>query len=80
VEWALWLAAPLVATLLAALVTWWRGRPPTIPNPAQAMRAHQRYLDALGTPPRQRDRLPNLPSDHQSEHPGAPSGVDKVRK
>jgi hypothetical protein len=75
-EWALWLAAPLVATVLAALVTWWLGRPPTPPGPAQAMRAHQRYLDALGTPPRQRDRQP----DQQSDHRDARSGVDKVRK
>jgi hypothetical protein len=76
VEWALWLAAPLVATLVAALVAWWRGRPPAPPTPAQAMRAHQRYLDALGTPPRQRHRQP---AQHH-DHPDARSGVDKVRK
>jgi hypothetical protein len=75
VGWALWLAVPLVATVLAAVVTWWRGRPPAPPGPAQAMRAHQRYLDALGTPARQRDRPPDERSDQQSDHRDAGSGV-----
>lgn len=48
--WALWLAVPVVLTLLAALWTWWRGRPARVPGTSEAMRAHQDYLDALVRP------------------------------
>jgi hypothetical protein len=45
--WALWLAGPVVATALAAVWTWWRGRPAKVPGPKRAMAEHQAYLEAL---------------------------------
>lgn len=45
--WALWLAGPVVATALAAVWVWWRGRPAKVPHPKQAMAEHRAYLDAL---------------------------------
>jgi hypothetical protein len=59
--WALWLAAPAGATVLAALWAWWRGiraRGPRRVTTKDAMRAHQQYLDALVTPARSADRGP----------------------
>ncbi len=50
--WAGWLAVPLVATALAALWAWIRGRPPAPLDTDAAITAHQRYLDALATPAR----------------------------
>ncbi len=50
--WALWLAVPVVLTLLAALWTWWRGRPARTPGTSQAMAAHEQYLEALVRPAR----------------------------
>jgi len=47
--WALWLAAPVLTTLVVAVVTWRRGRPERIPDSDEAIRAHQAYLDALTT-------------------------------
>jgi len=48
--WALWLGGPVVATVLAAVWAWWRGRPASVPTPKQAMAEHQAYLDALHRP------------------------------
>jgi hypothetical protein len=48
--WAMWLAAPVAATLLAALGVWWRGRPERAPTVQEAIQAHRDYLDALATP------------------------------
>jgi hypothetical protein len=56
VAWAIWLLVPVLVTVVAALVVWWRGRPSPTPTPTQAIREHQRYLDALAEPPRERDR------------------------
>jgi hypothetical protein len=50
--WALWLAAPIVLTVLAATWSWWRGRPERTPGTDQAMRAHREYLAALVVPAR----------------------------
>jgi hypothetical protein len=50
--WVLWLAVPVVVTLLVALWVWLRGRAPRTPSTDQAMRAHQDYLDALVVPAR----------------------------
>jgi hypothetical protein len=50
--WALWLASPVVATSLAALWVWWRGRPKRAPDIAEAMRQHDDYLAALVVPVR----------------------------
>jgi hypothetical protein len=52
--WAVWLAVPVVATLLAALWTWLRSRPRRLPDTAASMRAHSAYLDALGETTRDR--------------------------
>ncbi|HEY3090079.1 MAG TPA: hypothetical protein VGJ59_18665 [Jatrophihabitantaceae bacterium] len=49
--WALWLAGPVVATALAAVWVWWRGRPSKVPTPKQAMAEHRAYLEALRQPP-----------------------------
>jgi len=46
-SWAIWLAAPVAVTLLAALVLWWRGRPERPQRTAQTISGHQAYLDAL---------------------------------
>jgi hypothetical protein len=48
--WALWLAGPVVATALAAVWTWWRGRPAKVPKPKRAMAEHQAFLEALREP------------------------------
>jgi hypothetical protein len=50
--WAVWLAAPVAATALAALWAWWRGRPARTPSAHAAMQAHRDYLDALVIPAR----------------------------
>ncbi|MCL2780654.1 MAG: hypothetical protein FWD74_04040 [Actinomycetia bacterium] len=47
--WAWWLAAPIVATALAAALTWWRGRPRRARSTAESITAHRAFLDALGT-------------------------------
>jgi hypothetical protein len=52
VAWAIWLAAPVVLTLLVACWVWVRSRPPRAPTTAEAMRAHRDYLDALTLPAR----------------------------
>jgi hypothetical protein len=51
-SWALWLATPIVMTVLGATWSWWRGRPQRVPGTDEAMRAHQDYLDALVRPAR----------------------------
>lgn len=56
--WAVWLAVPVVVTLLAALVTWLRARPRRRPGTRDTMRAHSDYLDALAQTARSRDRGP----------------------
>jgi hypothetical protein len=56
VDWALWLAIPLAATVLAAVASWWRLRPKRAPTTDQAMRAHGEFLDALVQTARSRDR------------------------
>lgn len=53
--WAFWLAVPVVATLLAALLTWLPGRRSAAaaarrPDTVEAMRVHRDYLDALAVP------------------------------
>lgn len=53
-SWAVWLAVPIVATLLAALWSWLRSRPRRLPDTAASMRAHSAYLDALGESTRDR--------------------------
>ncbi|MDT4957536.1 MAG: hypothetical protein QOF87_2668 [Pseudonocardiales bacterium] len=50
--WAVWLAAPVAATVLAALWAWWRARPARTPSAKAAMQAHRDYLDALVVPAR----------------------------
>jgi hypothetical protein len=47
VGWQIWLGAPVAATLLAALMVWWRTRPRSIPSVHQRVQAHQRFLDDL---------------------------------
>jgi cytochrome c-type biogenesis protein CcmH/NrfF len=58
VGWVLWLAVPLVVTLIAAAITWLRARPARELTTQQAMRAHGDYLDALTQAPRSKDRGP----------------------
>lgn len=57
--WALWLGAPVSATLLAAIWSWWRGvraRGPRRVSTREAMQAHGDYLDALVIPARNAER------------------------
>ena len=64
VAWALWLSAPIGATVLAALWAWWRGgraRRRAVGrrlDTADAMQAHRAYLDALTVPARGTHRVP----------------------
>lgn len=58
VSWVLWLAVPVAVTLIAAAITWLRGRPARELTTQQAMRAHDDYLDALTQSPRSKDRGP----------------------
>jgi hypothetical protein len=58
--WALWLTTPVVVTILAALGTWWRGRPQRVPDTDEAMQAHRDYLDALVVPARGESRAEPL--------------------
>jgi hypothetical protein len=51
-SWALWLAAPLLATAIVAIWSWLRGRPSRVPESDEAVLAHQQYLDALIVPAR----------------------------
>jgi hypothetical protein len=46
--WAIWLAVPVVITLLVAIVVWWRGRARRPPTVNQTLAEHARYLAALG--------------------------------
>lgn len=50
--WALWLLPTLTVPALAALWTWWRGRPAKALTSDEAMRAHHDFLDALVVPAR----------------------------
>ena len=59
--WALWLAIPVVVTLLAAILSWLRARPARTPDTDEAMRAHGEYLDALAQTARAKDRGPLAP-------------------
>jgi hypothetical protein len=52
VAWAVWLSVPLLATLLAALWAWVRGRPEAPLDTEAAITAHRRYLDTLVVPAR----------------------------
>jgi hypothetical protein len=45
--WALWLLAPVGATVLAAIASWLRSRPRRPPTTDEAVRAHSEFLDAL---------------------------------
>ena len=58
VAWAVWLAVPVLVTLIVAVITWLRARPERELTTQQAMRAHEDYLDALRQPPRSKDRGP----------------------
>ncbi|HVW39917.1 MAG TPA: hypothetical protein VFE40_06605 [Jatrophihabitantaceae bacterium] len=58
--WAFWLAAPIAATVLAAVGTWWtarRTRPAKRADTVDAMQAHRDYLDALTVPARGTERV-----------------------
>ena len=54
--WAIWLGAPVVATVLAALATWWRNRPRPPLTSEQTVCDHRDFLaslaDAVPTPAR----------------------------
>jgi hypothetical protein len=51
-SWALWLAVPVMATVLAAVWSWLRSRPSSALNTDDSMQAHSDYLDALARTPR----------------------------
>jgi hypothetical protein len=54
--WALWLLVPVAVTVLAALVSWLRGRPARPLSTRRAMQAHDEFLAALVQPARAEDR------------------------
>jgi hypothetical protein len=56
--WALWLAIPVVVTVLAALGSWLRARPARALKTDESMRAHGDFLDALVQTARSKDRGP----------------------
>lgn len=45
--WAWWLAAPALVTLLAAVLTWWAGRPPRPITSRASIRDHRAFLETL---------------------------------
>jgi hypothetical protein len=45
--WLWWLLAPLAATMVAAVLTWFAGRPERPPTSEQAVSSHRRFLDDL---------------------------------
>jgi cytochrome c-type biogenesis protein CcmH/NrfF len=59
VNWALWLAIPVVVTVLAAIASWLRARPKRVPGTRAAMREHEEFLDAL-----ERATRANAAADH----------------
>jgi hypothetical protein len=65
--WALWLAIPVAATLLAAIASWWRSRPEPTMTTVEAMQAHGEFLDALAQTARSKDR--GLSSDRTPAQP-----------
>ncbi|HEV7194252.1 MAG TPA: hypothetical protein VGN35_13715 [Jatrophihabitantaceae bacterium] len=50
--WILWLAAPVLAPVTAALAVWARSRPPRDLDVEDAMKQHEDYLSALVIPAR----------------------------
>ncbi len=71
-SWALWLAVPVVVTLLAAVATWLRSRPRRTPGTRAAVRAHGDYLDALVQTARSKDRGPYARPAQGTPDPVAP--------
>jgi nitrate reductase gamma subunit len=61
VTWALWLAIPVAATVMAAIGSWWRFRPKRTLSTHEAMQAHDDFLNALVQTARSKDR--GLPGD-----------------
>lgn len=53
--WAIWLAIPVVPTVIVAVLSWFRSRPMRTPDTVGAMRAHADYLDALAQTARSKD-------------------------
>lgn len=51
----MWLLAPVAATVLAAIGSWWRSRPKRPMTTSEAMRAHGEFLDALAEAARAQD-------------------------
>lgn len=56
--WLVWLAIPVVATLVASVLSWLRNRPLPSPGTDEAMHAHREYLAAFDHAPRAHDRGP----------------------
>lgn len=54
--WLVWLAIPVVATLIASILSWLRNRPLPPPDTDAAMHAHNAYLAAFDHAPRSLDR------------------------
>lgn len=54
--WAVWLAVPVVVTVLAAVWAWVRSRPAPTPGTDRSMRQHADYLDALAQTARGKER------------------------
>jgi hypothetical protein len=59
--WAWWLAIPVLATLAAAVATWWPAHRARVasrqPDTDASMQAHRDYLDALALPARGTHRV-----------------------
>jgi hypothetical protein len=70
--WALWLAAPVGATALAAIWSWWRGwrvrRAARPLDTEAAVRAHSEFLDALTVP---------VPSAGRRDEAAPPDTLDR---
>jgi hypothetical protein len=66
-DWAIWLAIPVVATLLAAAWSWVRSRPAPTLSTAKSMQAHSDYLDALAETARGHQRAE--PGDRRLDPP-----------
>lgn len=70
--WQLWLAAPLVVTLSAAVVVWWRGRAAPTPSVHVRVHDHSRFLGELGRHARPVDELPRSVILEPAQAPPSP--------
>lgn len=77
--WQLWLAAPLLVTLGAAVLVWWQARARPTPSVHVRVRDHNRFLDELGRHAGPVDALPEsvviAPAEADGSDEAAPAPI-----